>query len=173
MTDDQMQTSDDLAKMALDEANTSTTTPQPSKGSSNQADVGEALTSLQNIIERNANELDRIKEQMGELRESLKSVFENDSELAHAEEEATALTQQVKERKSKLQTSPQATQLKTKITELNEQKKEIEEALNNHLLNLYQITGTNTFDTSDGAQREFKVRASLIGSKKAEEVGAV
>jgi chromosome segregation ATPase len=177
MTDDQMKTSDDLAADALDEANAAdaSSLPSPTQPSSSlhpNEGVGEALTSLQNIIERNASELDRIKEELKVERESLKNVFENDSELAHAEEEAKAATIQLKERKSKLQTSPQATQLKAKITELNEQKKEVEEALNNHLLNLYQITGTQTFDVSDGSQREFKVRASLIGSKKNEEVGA-
>jgi hypothetical protein len=168
MTDDQMKTGDDLANAALEEANANTSsTPTPS-AVQNQ-DVGEALTSLQNIIERNASELDRIREELKIERESLKNVFENDSELAHAEEEATAVTQQLKERKAKLQSSPQATQIKTKITELNDQKKEIEEALNNHLLNLYQITGTKTFDASDGSQREFKIRASLLGGKKSEE----
>lgn len=157
MTSNQTQSGDDLANAALNDVNKS------------NADVGETLTSLQNIIERNANELDRIREQLKTERESLKGVFENDSELAHAEEEVTAVIQQVKERKSKLQNSPQANQIKTKITELNDQKKEIEEALNNHLLNLYQMTGTNTFDTSDGQQREFRVRASLMGGKKVDE----
>lgn len=171
MTDDQMKTGDDLAAAALDEAQSlGSAGAQPVKAAPNQ-DVAVALTSLQNVIERNANELDRLREELKIERESLKNVFENDSELAHAEEEAHAVTQQLKERKSKLQSSPQATQIKTKITELNEQKKEVEEALNNHLLNLYQMTGSNTFDTSDGAQREFKVRASLIGSKKSEEIG--
>ena len=169
MSDSQITTSDDLAQAALRQANASSGVPVG--GSADE--TAEALTGLQNIIERNANELDRIKEQLKIERNSLKNVFENDTELAQVEEQATQVVQQVKERKSKLQTSPQVTQLKSKIGELNDQKKEIEEALNNHLLNLYHITGTNTFDTSDGAQREFRVRASLMGSKKPEEVGVV
>jgi len=174
MTDDKVMTGDDLAAAALDEASGENSVIAPPKSATAHSagqnqDIGEALTSLQNIIERNASELDRIKEELKIERDSLKNVFENDSELAHAEEEAQAVTTQLKERKAKLQSSPQATQIKTKITELNDQKKEIEEALNNHLLNLYQITGTNTFDTSDGSQREFKIRASLMGGKKTEE----
>ena len=159
-----IQTGDDLAQQALDEANQKTS-PTTTVSPKMAEDVGEALTSLQNIIERNANELDRIKEDLKTQRDSLKNVFENDVELSDAEEKATVVTQQIKERKSKIQNSPQVMQLKTAIGELTEEKKEIEEALNNHLLNLYQLTGTNTFDTSSGEQREFSVRAALKSKK--------
>lgn len=162
MTDDfkqdDLQTGDDLAAAAL--ASATAKTP---------GDLGEALQSLQNVIERNADELDRIKEEMHVQREALKNVFENDAQLSEAEEEATAVTQKIKARKSQIQAGPEILQYKTKIGELNEQKKEIEEALNNHLINLFQITGTKTFDTLSGRQREFSLRASLKGTKKSEE----
>jgi hypothetical protein len=159
----ELESGDDLANQALAEANNSQI-PLPSKAG-NQA-LGDALTALQNVIERNVNELDRIKEELQVERESLKNVFENDVELAEAEEQASVITQKLKERKTRIQTSPQAMQLKSKIGELTEQKKEIEEALNNHLLNLYQVTGAKMFDTSDGTQREFDIRASIKGMKK-------
>src|SRR5258708_20681162 len=157
------QTSDDLAKQALADA-TEHVTPA-ALNAADPDDLAQTLTSLQNIIERNANELDRIKEQLKAQRDSLQGFFENDEELSDAQDQATAVTQKVKERKSKLQASPQVNQLKVKVAELLEQKKEIEQALNNHLLNLYQITGSKTFDTSSGEQREFDVRASLRGKK--------
>jgi hypothetical protein len=160
----ELESGDDLAAQALAEAN-EIQLPSPSGIGSPQA-LGDALTALQNVIERNVNELDRIKEELQVERESLKNVFENDVELAEAEEQATVVTQKLKERKTKIQTSPQAMQLKSKIGELTEQKKEIEEALNNHLLNLYQVTGAKMFDTSDGSQREFDIRASIKGAKK-------
>lgn len=164
-----LESGDDVAAQALAEAS-QRTLPSPTSGAANDpAALAQTLTSLQNVIERNANELDRIKEMMKQYREELKNVFENDAELADAEEKVTQLTQQVKEKKTKIQNSPQVIQIKASITELNEQKKEIEEALNNHLLNLYQVTGTKTFDTSDGQQREFNIKATLKGGgKKAE-----
>ena len=58
--------------------------------------------------------------------------------------------------------------LQNKVTEFNAEKKELQEALNNHLLNLFQITGTKTFDMSSGEQREFSIRASLLSGKKSE-----
>lgn len=123
------------------------------------------LTALQNLIERNANELDRLHQAQKELRESLKNVFENDAELAEAEQKAQELTAQLKDRKQTLDNSPEVRQLKLKLTDLKEEVKEIEESLNNHLINLFQMTGSNSFDTSDGDQREFVVRAKVKPKK--------
>ena len=167
-TTQKLESGDDLAAKALAAASAAelpATTSSPTKPKG--AELAETLTSLQHVIERNAMELDRLKNELKEARESMKNVAENDTELAEAEEKANVFMQQMKERKAKLQTSPQVVQLKTKIGELNEQKKEVEEALNNHLLNLFQITGTKTFDTSSGEQREFSVRASLKSGKPA------
>lgn len=123
--------------------------------------IAESLTYLQQIIERNAQELGRIQEELKQKRESLKSVFDNDPQLAESEEQAQAVSMQVKERKSQLQNSPQATQLKNGIGELNEQKKEIEETLSNHLVNYYSLTNSTSFDTSDGDQWEFQIKAKV------------
>jgi len=172
MTDDStLQSGDDLAAAALSEAEeTETAAPTLSVSPSmNSAALADTLQSLQNVIERNADELDRIKEEMQIQREALKNVFENDAQLSEVTAEAATVTNKVKERKSQIQNSPEILQYKTKIGELTEQKKEIEEALNNHLLNLFQITGTKTFDTMSGRQREFSVRASLKGNKKTTE----
>ncbi|CAN5288474.1 hypothetical protein BH10PAT2_BH10PAT2_3460 [soil metagenome] len=163
-TDDELQSGDDLAAQALEEAGQAPARVAPAKAM-NSAALGETLQALQNVIERNADELDRIKEEMGVQRQALKNVFENDSQLSEATTEAATVTAKVKERKSQIQNSPEILQYKTKIGELSEQKKEIEEALNNHLLNLFQITGTKTFDTLSGKQREFSVKASLKGRK--------
>lgn len=123
--------------------------------------VAETLNSLQSVIERNADQLDTIKKKLKEFREQLRNVFENDTSLAEAQEQAAQFTQQVKEQKAKLQTDPQVTSLKVKIGELNEQKKEIEEALSDHLVNYYALTNSRSFDTSDGDQREFEIKASV------------
>ncbi len=123
--------------------------------------LAETLTHLQNVIERNVSELKRLKDEIKLKRESLKSVLENDTELAEAQVQAEAVTQQVKERRAKLQSDPQSASLKAQIAETNQEKKEVEEALNNHLLNYYSLTNSMSIDTSDGDQLEFKVRASI------------
>jgi small-conductance mechanosensitive channel len=159
----ELESGDDLAQKALAEANSAALPAMSSRGNNNA--LGESLTSLQNVIERNVDLLDELKDQLKQYRESLKNLFENDTELSTAEEQVSTMTQKVKERKTKIQGSAEAMQLKAHISEVNDQKKEIEEALNNHFLNLYQITGAKTFDTSSGEQREFNIRASVKGKK--------
>lgn len=127
--------------------------------------VAETLTSLQNLIERQANELNRLSEELKQKRESLKSFFENDTQLGEAEAKAEVVSQEVKTRRSQLQTEPQVTSLRVQIGELNDQKKEIEETLSNHLINYHQITNSTSFDTSDGDQWDFNIRAKIKARK--------
>lgn len=131
-------------------------------------DLATTLMSLQNLIERNANELDRVKDMLREKRESLKSVFENDSALQEVADQAEVMQQQVKERKSAVANSSQATSLKAQIAEINQEKKEIEETLSNHLVNYYSMTNSKSFDTSSGDQWEFDIRAKVKGKPKGE-----
>ena len=157
-----LESGDDLATAAL----ASTTSPSDEDEetiASNQ--LAETLGHLQNVIERNADQLTQLGNDLKLKRESLKNVFENDTQLAEATQEQQETAQKVKERKAKIQVSPEATQLKTQIGELNEQK-EIEETLSNHLLNYYQLTQSTSFDTSDGDQWEFNIRAKVKGKKK-------
>lgn len=174
--DDQevLESGEDLALSALAQAgksasrssNTNTDDFDEVKASD---DLAETLTSLQNLIERNANELERVGNALKEKRESLKSVFENDSALQEVTDSATAMQQQVKERKSLIANSAQATSLKAQIGELNQEKKEIEETLSNHLVNYYTMTNSKSFDTSSGDQWEFSIRAKVKGKPKSDE----
>ena len=164
-----LQSGEDLALEALS---------QQSKGSVAVAGAGDdseemesdkladTLGHLQNIIERNANELNRINEELKERRDSLKGVFENDQELAQAEDQVQEFTNAVKQRRSVLQSNPQATTLKAKIGELNEQKKEVEETISNHLINYFGLTNSKSFDTSDGDQWDFDIKAKVKARKK-------
>lgn len=124
-------------------------------------ELASTLSSLQNVIEKNAQQLEKIQEELKHKRESMKNVFENDTLLAEAQEQQALYSNQLKERKAKLQADPQVTSLKIQVGELNEQKKEVEEALSNHLVNYYQLTNSKSFDTSDGDQWDFVVRAKV------------
>lgn len=125
------------------------------------ADLGATYQALQNVIERNALELSRVKNEIKLKRESLKNLFDNDSELSEVTERVNKLTDEVKLRKSRVANRPEALQLKVQVGELNEQKKEIEEALSHHLINYHQLTGSKSFDTSSGDQCEFEIKAKV------------
>jgi len=152
--DTKTQSSNDLATSALDSVKNEVEASD---------ELAQTLQSLQNIIERNANELARVKDELKGKRESFKSLFENDAPLQEIKAEVEVMTQQVKERKSKINNDPQATSLKLGISELNQEKKEIEETLSNHLINYYSITNSKSFDTSAGDQWEFDIRAKVKG----------
>lgn len=160
--DELLESGDDLATAALASASF-----DASEDEALQSDqLADTLSSLQNVIERNADLLAQLGSDLKLKRDSLRGIFENDTQLSDATQQQQEVTRQVKERKAKLQTSPEVTQLKTQIGELNEQKKELEEALSNHLLNYYQLTNSTSFDTSDGDQWEFNIRAKVKGRKK-------
>lgn len=164
----QLKSGDDLVADALGQSgNAATTNPPTNDDEVAESDqIAETIASLQHIIERNANNLDKIKAKIKLQREQLRSVFENDTQLSEVTQQVDTFNQQVKQRKSQLQADPTVTRLKIGIGELNEQKKEIEEALSNHLVNYYQLTNSTSFDTSDGDQREFSIRAAVKSKRK-------
>jgi hypothetical protein len=160
MPDDQTR---DLAAEALDEVQTDDINP----ATSSPSQLAEALNHLQAVIERNVEQLDNINEELSIEGNTLKNILDNDAEMASSQEQAEELTNKVKQRRTQLMASPEVAQAKTKMAELKEQRDEIQEALNTHLLNLYKITGQKIIDFSTGEQREFKIRASVGRSKKA------
>lgn len=167
---DLLQTGEDVALEALSQASQTTTGSVTTSSDdddelANSDDLAETLSALQRVIERSAQELDSIGTKLKEKRDSLKSVFENDAPLAEAKQQVDLHTTQLKERRAKLQTDPQVTTLKVQIGEINEQKKELEESLSNHLLNYYSLTNSKSFDTSDGDQWDFTVKAKVLSRK--------
>ena len=173
MTDEiQNQTSDDLVNAAL---NTGAIASQETvitneafdiaKETADSNRIAETLSALQGIIERNAHELQNVEHELKEKRQMLKNIFDNDTTLHEAEEQAQTANKKAKERKTEISNNSQAVSLKLQIAEINQNKKEIEEALSNHLVNYHQLTGSTSFDTSDGDQWDFSIRAKVKISK--------
>ena len=159
------QTADELVDEALavgvevDQATQVMKTVADETAASDQ--IAETLASLQAVIERNATQLQRVDTELKEKRQMLKNIFDNDATLHAAEEEAAAVTQKHKERKAQIQNDPQSVSLKLQIAEINQNKKEIQEALSSHLINYHQLTGSTSFDTSDGDQWDFNIWAKV------------
>ncbi|MFH2118228.1 MAG: hypothetical protein ABII10_00600, partial [Candidatus Paceibacterota bacterium] len=86
--------------------------------------------------------------------------------LSEAKAEMEAHSLKVKDRKSQMQSNPESMTLKAKIGDLSEQQKELEETLSNHLVNYYSMTNSHSFDTSDGDQWEFVVKARIKPRRK-------
>ena len=123
--------------------------------------IAETLANLQAIIERSANQLVDVETKLKEKRQMLKNIFDNDEKLAEAENKVATISKELKERKTEISNNSQAVSLKLQIGEVNQEKKEIEEALSNHLVNYHQLTGSTSFDTADGDQWDFSIRAKV------------
>jgi len=167
MPDDQKQisASDELALDALSQASKSSESTDADDEIKQSNELAETLTSLNNLIEKHARELTRIEGELKEKRQSLKNVFDNDIQLTEAREEVEKHTQAMKERRTQLQNDPQSTSLKIDVAELNQQKKELEETLSNHLVNYHALTNSTSFDTSDGDQWDFVIKAKIKAKK--------
>jgi len=165
-----LESGEDLAAKALSAADDTALLSDPSDDMSDEElesdKLAVTLGHLQSILERYATELETVSNSIKEKRESMKSVFDNDSTLAEKSEEAQKFAKEAKERKAQLQGDQTVIAIKNSLAELSEQKKEIEETISNHLLNYYKMTNSKSFDTSDGDQWDFDIRAKVKPRRK-------
>lgn len=127
--------------------------------------LAETLANLQALIERHAHNLIDVESKLKEKRQMLKNVFDNDEKLSEVENTVAEASKALKERKTQITNDGQVVSLKLQIAEVNQEKKEIEEALSNHLVNYHQLTGSTSFDTADGDQWDFSIRAKVKPKK--------
>jgi hypothetical protein len=128
-------------------------------------EFAETLHSLENLIEAKASKLMQIKQEMKKRREMLKGVFENDPQLSEASEKKQEVYQSWRQRKKELRETPEVKDIKQTLKEMRDARKDIEESLSNHLINYHQLTNSTSFDTSDGDQWEFKIKAKVKNRK--------
>lgn len=125
----------------------------------------ESMSATEGLIQRLATQLDELKAKQKELGEMLKGIFENDETLSKTQAEAKTATKALKDRQGQLNETQEVKDLKMKLTDLKEDMKMIEESLDIHCLNYYQMTNTMTFPTADGSEREFVLKARLKPKK--------
>lgn len=127
--------------------------------------IAETLNALQGVIERNAHELQELEKTMREKREMLKNMVDNNTDVSEAEAKAKVINDELKQKKAKVAADPATVSLKLQLAEISQNKKEVEETLSEHLVNYYQLTGSKSFDTSDGDQWEYNIKARVKAKK--------
>ena len=127
--------------------------------------IAETLNALQGVIERNAHELQELEKTLREKREMLKNMVDNNTDVSEAEAKAKAMNDELKQKKAKISADPATVSLKLQLAEISQNKKEVEETLSDHLVNYYQLTGSKSFDTSDGDQWEYNIKARVKAKK--------
>lgn len=157
----QLDSGEDLAAKALEEAQEKELPAVTQTEAQKSDQFADTLHSLEGVIERHANQLEELKAELKERRQMLHNYFTNDEKLATAEEQVKEYRTEVKQCKSKLQQEPQVVDLKIKIKELKERRQEVEDTLSNHLINHHQLTNSTSFDTSEGDQWGYKIKAKV------------
>lgn len=132
---------------------------------SNQTFDPEVFEATKNLIIRKLVQVEELKKEASELSESLKNILTNDSTLADLEEKQKETRVEVQKRKRDLNNSPASQSIKTKLMETKEELRDAEDSLSNQLLNLYQMTGVQEFETPSGEVREFVVKAKVKAKK--------
>lgn len=125
----------------------------------------QTFNSVKNLIYQISVQLDEVKGKKKEFQQRLKNIMDNDSQLAEFEEQAKEASLSFKKRKKELEESVEGKEVKSKIKEISEEIRDLEESLNNSLISYFQITGSKSVDTPSGEEREFKLNARLLPNK--------
>ncbi|OGD63427.1 hypothetical protein A2160_03105 [Candidatus Beckwithbacteria bacterium RBG_13_42_9] len=136
------------------------------ESTSSQPAQVEELQQLEALIGRKTLQLDELKEKLRNFREQMKNIVDNDEQLNQATQTAQEAVKAITKRKGEVRNLPEAKAAKNQMAEVQTEIKELEESLNTHLVNLYQLTGTKEFKTLAGETREFKLLAKLLPKKK-------
>ena len=163
-----LQGADDLALAALSQASPKSDIKNDKTEVEQSDEFATTLHSLESVIESKANALMNLKNKMKQKREMINNVLENDSQLQEVSEQKAQVAQQVKELRNNLNESVQMRQLRDDLREFKDEQTDLEESLSNHLVNYHQLTNSTSFDTSDGDQWEFQIRAR-VKMRKTEE----
>lgn len=160
-----LKSADDLAIDALSQSSAQTKSSKSQSEAEQSDEFAQTLHALEEVIESKANKLMRLKQEAREKQEMINNVFENDSELAEAEEQKQEVQTQLKQRKASINETLQVRQLKDDLHEIKQDQKDLEASLSNHLINYHQLTNSTSFDTSDGDQWEFDIKAKVKSKK--------
>ena len=125
----------------------------------------ESMDATQSLIQRLADQLDQLKAKQKELSEMLKNIFVNDETFNQNQLQAKEAAKAFKDRAAQLNETTEVKDLKMKLADLKEDLKMVEESLDIHCLNYYQMTNTFSFPTPAGSEREFVLKAHLKPKK--------
>lgn len=129
----------------------------------NQADEHATLA----IIQRQMEEIERLKVEKKNHREMLQNLLENDKEFGEKEEARKAAAREVKTVKNKVMVTPEATGIIVKMDDVTAEIKSLQESLSNHLMTYHVKTGKRTFEDAEGDERTivfaYKVKPKQMG----------
>lgn len=105
------------------------------------------------IIQRQMAEIDRLKDEKKNLRESLNNLLENNADYNEKNELKKSAAREAKLAKDKVLTTPEATGIVVKMDDVTAAIKELQESLSNNLMVYHTKTGSRSFEDAEGNER--------------------
>lgn len=105
------------------------------------------------IIQRQMAEIDRLKDEKKNLRESLNNLLENNADYNEKNELKKSAAREAKLSKDKVLTTPEATGIVVKMDDVTAEIKELQESLSNNLMVYHTKTGSRSFEDAEGNER--------------------
>ena len=124
-----------------------------------------SFESTRNLIAKQLQLLEKIKQEIKQHRESMQAILDNDPQYGELENQTKEYQNKLKQRKLQLLESQNARKIKLKIAELSDERRDIEESLTAHLLDLYQATGVMEFEDQEGHLWTYQLKARISRSK--------
>lgn len=122
---------------------------------------GELVVNLGNLINANLKELGSLETQMGQQKEMIDNVLQNDATYKQHEEQAKEATRVKSNTKKEIFKRTDVAHVVIKLSELKENVRDTKEELSQYLQEYAKISEQNHFESTDGIIHEIVYTARL------------
>ena len=125
-----------------------------------------AILQLETMINGYLMDLEKLQQQVKEQGQMLKDGLENDAEYAACLEKAKTVNKEKKPIQDKLMQEPSLALLNSKVKDLKEEAKDVQQGLSDYLQQYFQQSGLRQITGTDGEIREIVTHLKLVKKRE-------
>ena len=125
-----------------------------------------AILQLETMINGYLMDLEKLQQQVKEQGQMLKDGLENDAEYAACLEKAKTVNKEKKTIQDKLMQEPSLALLNSKVKDLKEEVKDVQQGLSDYLQQYFQQSGLRQITGTDGEIREIVTHLKLVKKRE-------
>ncbi len=114
------------------------------------------------MVQKRLGMLEDLEEELRRLRRDAKEVLENEPGYEKVKEETDLVRERIKEKKAQIAESSVYNELRAKIKEVQEEIKDLKDALSQELIELYKEEGLTMLESPSGRVKKLKFDVKLI-----------
>lgn len=135
------------------------------EASTGTASTAEDIVRLDQLIKGYLTDIDNAKDKLKTHKEMLAGAFENDKTYQELDQEVRELNKKKADIKQKIMSQAANMQVKEEMIDLQEQMKEVQQAVSDYLKKYQELTGATEFETADGQVRQIVSLVKLVKKK--------